>query len=193
VTYPDDAVVWALHTVAPEIIAADFPEHLDHCILATRIGIEALRYFGIEAEPRPVIAMFFNKVEADGFDTGLDGEAVKALPGAWGVGIGVDRNAPDKRHGWNGHLVIEITGYLIDLNSGQASRPEQQMPVPSSLTLKRPAVFEGRLAYTLEDGVRAVYEPLADQRWRQAPDWRGDDRHRRTTGKVIRAMRKLLS
>jgi hypothetical protein len=188
-------VVWALSQVTPAAFEKDWPNYPGHCILGTRVGLGVLRYFGIEAKPVAVGAAFYNPIAAKALEEGVRGmDLYRTVPGAWAVGVGAKPDDPDQPGHWNGHLIIETAEHLIDLNSDQASRPERQMPVPAALVLRKPPEWTSgeKMAWSLDEGVVGIYWLVDDQRWRQAPDWRGDDRHKRTTGKVIRAVRNLL-
>ena len=95
------------------------------CILASRLGIEALRVEGLRARAVPVILTVGNPTYMDLLvraDPGTADEWRDA--GAWGIELG--RENPSNLPGWNGHLVVVVQDrYLLDLTAHQISRPQK--------------------------------------------------------------------
>jgi hypothetical protein len=52
----------AIATVTGEVLREEFPERADLCVLATRIGFDACKYFGIGSRPVVVRTLVFNVI-----------------------------------------------------------------------------------------------------------------------------------
>lgn len=111
----------------------------DSCIASTRVAIEVLRYFGLNAEPLPLLVLAFNAEAARMIEEGADLPTVHAETlkystddpgGPWTIAVGTGRQA---RHsgdeGWAGHLVAAIPDLkvVIDLSIDQINRPHKTM------------------------------------------------------------------
>jgi hypothetical protein len=190
------AAIYLLSVSAPAVMDEDWPAYPAHCILSTRIGIAVLEYFGVDAMPLSVRAGFMNREAIELMDAGHPESDVGKVGGSWGVGIGVGIEGDRPGH-WDGHLVIRAADYILDLNSGPASRPQRAIPVPASLVLRIPPDFitgQEQYAWPLDHDVTAVYKHTpANDGWRKSPDWTGDDRHRATAGRLIRVLRDTLA
>lgn len=142
-----DEIVQRLLTTGREYIREEFAA--DSCIASTRIGINVLAHYDIEAEPLPVSAMVLNKYAAnlllsdrDRFERELAAADPDEWGGPWSIGLGAAKPPGIERnpHGWEGHLIIEIptTRTFVDLSLDQVSRPHKGMRLKP-------------LAFTLED------------------------------------------
>src|SRR5712692_6245543 len=105
---------------------------VDSCIASTRIGIEVLAYFGIPAEPLPVMTRVISPAAVRLIDEGRDLNTVtpEECPQCWIVDIGFPpgegAKPPDSEGFWWCHMVILALGRLIiDLSLDQAARPEK--------------------------------------------------------------------
>ncbi len=106
------------------------------CIAATRVGLEALKPFGIAGRPMPAKVVATNA--ARNYELVIDDTCVGP--------------------GYSGHLVIvgKIKGqlFLLDLSAAQLDRPERGINVPSSILVLPPPdfEFEGAWEMPLSDG-----------------------------------------
>lgn len=164
------------------------------CVLATRMAVDALAYYHIDARPLSVEALvmsgpFWRAIEA--------GEITFATPpddqpeGAYAVGVGTDTGE---------HVVAAVDAgepygtVLIDLSIDQAHHPKQGMPVGSL------AVAAGRNWGTDDDDplttmfgeTMIMYRARPDVKfWTKSPNWTVRDAARRRpfVAKIIAAMR----
>lgn len=186
-------IVETLLHVARPIILSEY--RADSCIGSTRIAIDALDYFGVEAIGFGCRAMVWNRVHAAAVDAGHS-EPTSVL-GAHSVGIGYPNAAAETTPGLWLHVVALTAHQLIDLSLDQASRPERDMET-APLAGPRPAFKDG-LHYSfacVDSGVRVLYErcddPCVTELWHRSRNWQRNVENRRLTGQVIRAMRKRL-
>lgn len=130
----DQAVIEALTTVARPIILEEFRP--DSCIVSTRLGIDALTFFGIKAVPIPLTVVVFNREATELVANGMTleelNEVTAKIPatqpgGPWSIGVGTGLANTDTT--WGGHVAIGVpsTGTYIDLSIDQASRPIKNM------------------------------------------------------------------
>lgn len=191
----------ALMLVAPAILEEHF--HPDCCIAATRHGIEALRYFGVEAQPVKVQTFAGNadwirwieQLAAAGRSP--DDEAMP--DGSWSVGIDLSADgvrATSARGRYPGHLVFVADGFLIDLSLGQMSRPERGMTLPfcAAFDLSGHERWDNdgagfRVEHLPGEVVAVIYKRLPEVDWRDAPDWRRKPPY---AGEIIRAMKRAM-
>lgn len=156
------------------------------CVQATRVGIEALKYFGIQTKPLVTLMGVGNAAWVEWMDTG--GPAVSDMPDeAWAVGT--DPRAKAGERGYPAHLVIEIDGCLLDLDAGISARPEREIHVPPTLLIP---LREGEVIATtmLEAGGMAFYKAhKPKENFREIGAWRDS---RKWAGPVIRRMRDRL-
>lgn len=182
--HPDD-VISALVKVAREEILTVFD--LDSCIASTRIGIDVLTYFGIQAKPIPVSVTIFNEEARVILDTeGLDA-VVRAVwersphepGGPWTIGLGVQ--AAQKTPG-PGHVAIAVPAKstLIDLSLDQATRKRKDIILaPVALGIPDEISFFDqpgeRMLYTvrLDDAppVTLMYQHERQHLYRQSRNW----------------------
>ncbi len=162
------------------------------CVQATRVGIEALRYFGVKAEPLTVMMICGNLAWAEWMK--LDTFGSEQMPDeAWSVGI--DPVLHPGERGFPGHLVIEVDGNLLDLDAGFYSRPDRGIHIPPTvlipLATDRKIIENGNLAgIDLDDGGVILYgQHLNPPPFRQSGAWRETGKW---AGPVIRRMRDRL-
>jgi hypothetical protein len=142
------------------------------CILATRLGVEALRYKGIRARAVPVRLNVFNKQAAELLQANVPNEQWTAESGAWVVSIGHGAVNGD---GWNGHLVIIAQErYLVDLTAAQVQRLHRGIEAEAFWHEARDLAQGEPIALGTEDGSLWLYEPDPENRsYLQAPAWAG--------------------
>lgn len=159
------------------------------CILATKAGVDALRYFGVRAAPLPVQLEVLNPVFAAHIEAGGDPGALTVDSGAWVVAI--DPDTPTNREGWNGHLVLHLpdTNELVDLTLDQTRRRHKQIEVNPARCALPSGFFDGEPLIFMMNGCRVGYRYRADLRgtWQHSPDWRINPK--KTTGPMIRRMK----
>jgi hypothetical protein len=143
------------------------------CLNATRIAIDALAAFSIQAKPLSVKTFAWNRPYHEllmtlGRSIGADDLARR--PEAWAVGIDVESHPDDDlRNAWAGHLVAVVQDHLIDCAADQFSRPAHAMTFPDVVVIpgvsKRFLKSKQRLARenTIE-GSWIAYEARAEDR-----------------------------
>lgn len=158
------------------------------CIAATRITMNILNVFGIDARPLPVVATVHNPAWL-ALGRKLKRQPTvdeqKADPGnAWSVGLGF--NDPESRdsypvdpNNWAGHLVALTLNdaLLIDGAIDQASRPQYDMPIPPIVLVQETTARfldgSGSVVGETPDGVIISYHRnLTPDLYEHAPDWR---------------------
>jgi len=184
-----DWLTEALVTEAPAIIARAVTTR-NRCVFATGVGIQVLRYFGVDGVPYLVNAGAMNQEWADWERAGREGDPV-AL-GAYAVVVSDEAQGP----GLSGHLVIHVPAWetLLDLDLQQFRREHKGIRPPDA------AAFEFRMGrgvyqYSLPDGGVLLFRPADQDLWarsaRTAPDWkrllRGE--YRAVVGELIRAVK----
>lgn len=188
--------------VVATLIAADVPglvamksgmDDGSTCLQSSRVGLEALRYFGVHAEPKIVRAIAGNEPWLDWMFE-LDwqpGPGKKPMPEeAWAVGVDPEYKPGERR--FPGHMVLLVGDGLLDLSSGQLSRPERGMRV--SPTVWTPLLEEARrplLAIVeLDDNGALIYgEDPEPARYVEATAWRTTATW---SGPIIRWMKSVL-
>jgi len=149
------------------------------CILSSRIGVEVLRYFGIDARPEPAGLDVLNAVMLEGISRGLTAEQIVAEYGddAWAISVDEDERhrlvepvrVTDSRRpgGWSGHMVVwapltvaslpEWGGpvtqsyALIDLSLDQANRPHRRIVLEPSWTATDDGFLRGEPVVAYDD------------------------------------------
>ena len=158
--------------VARPVILSYFPSN--SCIASTRIAIEVLARFG---------------VEADALAVGMIVE-VKALSLAYVSGFAVRHLATILRLDsapWDGHLVAIATvgesRYLVDASFDQVSMPEQGLQIAPFVfvaPLPDPTLLTGTIGMILTlvsdtgQKISVRYSPIPNQTFRDAPAWETD-------------------
>jgi hypothetical protein len=147
------------------VAAQVLPQHFsaDCCINGTRVALDVLAHFGVEARPVPVRAFAFNKVMYERLTA--EPEPDQAMldqwiaEGGWSCGIVGDAN-----DGWPYHLVALAEGYLIDSASGQFYRPQHDICVAPVIALPIQPGFEqgAPMRVVNEVGTVLQYERVDD-------------------------------
>ena len=185
-------VVVAARVVVPrildEVLPLPLPRGDGRCLVASRIGLEALRYFEVGVAPLPTRAL---AVDRNWIEWQREGAEPPMPAGSWSVGVGWETDAP----GLSAHVVLELEddGLLLDLDSAQLARPHRGILVPRSVLTPLVVDGEGRTwaAVDLEEGGQLTYIPHpSPPAFRSAPDWRRSGQ--RLAGRAIREMRALL-
>lgn len=162
------------------------------CVQATRVGIEALAYFGIQAKPLVTLFMTGNLAWVEWM---LAGQQQPMPDEVWSVGIDPEHRPEDR--GYPAHLVIEIEGQILDLDTGLYARPHKGIHLPPTMLIPiRNDGANGRpiAAQDLEGGGAVVYHHRSAYH-APPPDYRGTGAWKETkkwTGPVIRRMREAL-
>ena len=196
-TTNQEAVIEALRAEVPHEIESRVPmthaRQVDRgrCVQATRVGLEALAYFGVTAKPLVTTMMAGNE---DWVRWMLDGYPQPMPEEVWSVGI--DPEPRSEHRGYPAHLVIEIDGLLLDLDAGLYARPHKGIHLPPTIFTPLRRQGEGRpiAAVDLEDGGAVVYHDRSHYHvpppnfrsigsWKQTATW---------AGPVIRRMRERL-
>lgn len=160
------------------------------CILATAIGIDVLKEFGIEARPLSVQVDVVNRAWLDG-DVAAAWRLSAGYPPEEAAKMLAPRtNVPTSP--WDGHLVIELVGRaaLLDLDLKQMARPRHRIVVPPV------GWFEGWNGtageWPLADGGRIFYRAKRDDvaSWGGARDWWDRAKRADSVAAVVRAIRK---
>ena len=128
------------------------------CIFATRVGIDVLAAFGIDAEPRPVVACVANS----SYVLWKEEDRTRPTPpDAWAVWAGLPALPDDPIQdtpGWNGHLVVYVPrlSSVLDLDFQQFRRPLKLLDTPPSIVAEWPR--EQPFAhYVARDACRRLY------------------------------------
>ena len=183
-------VIQHLVALARPIILTQYDP--DSCIGSTRIGIDVLAHFGIEAHPEPTRAFVANKHLL----RRLQREGGKFTPpfrgNEWSVGVGWPPTTPPKKPGYNGHLVI-IVPYngrevLIDLTLDQAYRPAKGIHAkPFVATM--PEDWRTNHQYFDHGSWGVGYMPHTPPiDYRVSPNWTSEGTNKLLTGLIIAAI-----
>ncbi len=186
------AILDVLIEVAPPIIALHAkPERPGRCILATAVGCEVCRHFGIAAAPLSVDLQIYNAAAVDWIKAGQpDGVAGYAARGAWVIVIDSENRQPTVV-GWPGHLVVETDGGFLDLDLQQFQRPERQIVLPPAAGFQTDPARRP-WSYTI-NGATLLYAPRREDRsFRTTPDWRRTATRSVAAGLAIRAIKECL-
>jgi len=163
----------------------------DCCIAATAIGSEALRYFGVAAEPVASDVVLFNP---EAWELQNRGVPVPEWPStAWSLGVQREMLVAEGRDGFCGHLVIIIGDLLVDLSAAQFDRPKKGLRCDKPLILDGGKWDDeaGRMSFgaILPDGTTIIYWLRPENRaWKAAPDWKN---RAERAGPMIRRLRSL--
>jgi hypothetical protein len=132
----------------------DLPPLLAHtvlsrnrCILATRLGIDALAHFGIEAVPRSVSTAVANdhyvQWHIDSVDAVTPIEPPATAHCVW-VGVTADDVQPngvdETAKTWNGHVVVYVPArtLMLDLDFQAFARPAKRLALPPAVAAEWP-------------------------------------------------------
>lgn len=211
----DAEVVAALIKVARPVILSMFDAR--SCIASTRIGIDALDYFGVQAVPVPLSIVVFNTEALEMLHAGKDLPEIQAEAlkydatdqgGPWTMGVGAEI---ENSNGWAGHLVVGLPQMrlLLDLAFDQVSRPlkgltftePQLFPVVDTdwwLKEKRYVELEGtsegrEILLILDNEAPDPEGYKRSPNWRRASSKYGSRRvFQELTGQIIRLMKDEL-
>ena len=175
-----------------EILPRETLRSPGRCLVATRVGMEALRYFGIASEPMFCEALGANRAWLDWTTESYPDPPVSPMPDeAWSVYVGPGSGNPDVP-GIEAHAVLVVGDDLLDLDSGQFARPAKGILVPESLKIPIEIRHGRRSAgLDLDGGGTLGYAELRKppHNWRSTPDWRLSPRD---AGPVIRRIRERI-
>jgi hypothetical protein len=191
-------------SVAAPLIRARMMEEgfkADTCVLATRIGMDALRQVRIKSAPRAVSVIASTSAHDRLVREGRFAEAALGAEGAWSVGVGIrnpNNPKPAKAGKWDGHLVLIVEReWLVDLSADQFNRPHKGINVPGPIVARfKPGALtaSGSLATRSPDGsttVRYKADP-ENAAWKIAPDWNTPEKVSAFVEKVLPALRLTL-
>lgn len=181
-----ETIIEMVRELVPRLIDRELPHELTpgvgRCLPASRVGMEALRYFGIAADPYPCLALAANREWLEWRDAGMPGEMPDE---AWAVAI--DPRDERQRH-YNAHMVLGVGPELLDLDARQLARPHKGIFIPETVL----ALWEeDGGALELAEGGALVYVPHIGgaKRYSTALDWRISATW---AGPVIREIKKRL-
>lgn len=172
------------------------------CVLASRVGQLVLAHFGKVAEPFPVELTLFNDAWRQWADEDFAGGAqageqerrrahILTNTPHW-RGQSLPSELPPTRGPWDGHLVLKVEGFLVDLDLGQMARPHKQIRVPRAVVAPLSPANSVEGTFT-DRGVRThvLYRPLdapyADE-YRTAKDWVKTSTYDPTVTTIVRHM-----
>ena len=166
------------------------------CILATRVAIETLRYFGVQAQELPVGLAVLN---AEYVAWEQAGRPEPMPPTAHSIGVDPDADPTDERlatmGGYMGHLVALTTdNVMIDLTLSQVNRPQKGIEL-GPLIVEVPGDFSTRKdwLYVLSNNrCEIAYQSRPDigTAYKDTADWRSN--HKRLVGPMIRYIKKEI-
>lgn len=160
------------------------------CILASRVGVEALSYFGVLSRVMPMKTIVQNAKLVEQLNANV---AIDWSTGAHGVGV--DPDLPSTDTGWNGHMCIAVPSVMlfVDLTLPQFSRPEKDIVMSPIVASYDDAFLQGGTAVYRLNNCRVIYEFRPDLRgtWEHSSD--GRKNISTIAGPVIRSMREILS
>lgn len=176
-------VIRRLAEAAPPVLARYYRP--DCCIAATRVAVDALARFGLEAAPAPTDVVILNPPLRARLDGGVapedraEPQRLAGLDGAGSVGIGFGAGPGegfDPRTGYDGHLVAVCQGHLIDLTLPQASRPDREVrlsPVAQAFGPEAAGRFAaGERVWLDVNGCAVGYRRKPEAvGYRTSPDW----------------------
>lgn len=190
----DFNAIGALAT-AWEKVAKDELASPNACILAARVGAEALRYFGVRVQVEPVSLGVLNAKLFAQMEAGVDPADIDWSDGSWGVGINPDMLPTSTGPGWNGHLVLVVDKtMLMDLTLPQVNRPKFDIVLdPLIAKLDWEGFRRGERQGFSMNGCLVEYRRRSDlsASFRGAPDWTRN--HKEFVPTVIARMKGILA
>jgi hypothetical protein len=166
---------------------------VNSCVAATRVTIECLRHFGIEAIPRAAKWVVEFPDSKLAYTTGLTPEerssARETIPYAW-----ADTEAP-----WNGHLIAMTGEFLIDPSFEQAivalnRKPEDRVAIFPVTGDPRDSckLIEFGAVTDAGERVTITYITTEDDTWNGSEAWTDPDL-RLVEAMIIESMKTALS
>lgn len=151
--------------------AASFPfmrsQQRGYCVNATRVGIQALRAFGVFAKPASVTLVVLNQAADQLARAGVPVEQWPAH--AWSVGVGYGDNAVNG--GWDGHLLIDGGDWALDL-SGEAYERQGRIDIRGPLLLPALPPLGERQAWTFAKHTFVIERAPQHNAWRRLNGWK---------------------
>lgn len=150
-----------------------------HCILATRVVVEAAHAAGLRAEAWPVHVEVYNRAFTEMLDRGESPAAIEQNPAAWSSQLGFT-GAPQDPDRLDLHLVAVIEdAVLIDPTLDQCRAPEHGVELPHGFFERLPSAFtegERTLSYTV-NGCAVIYQAHPEgTQYLDTEDWTDQSR-----------------
>lgn len=171
--------------------------HLDSCIATTKIIIDVLAHFHYLAQPLSVKVMAFNPAFVQRIESGAEFPKTSEISkqwseedGSWSIGIGYGRSGPNK---WPGHLVAVLQNCMIDASLDQASRPQRNINLGSSVFEIPVEFIHGKEEFVCEiDGSVVKYTAFPnDQSYQLSPNWHSPEQ--RVIDRIIQIIDEKLT
>lgn len=179
--------------VAAEVFGEVWPP--DRCLPGSRVAIEVLKKFGIEAKPLSVETLAMNRVWRDQVAAKGRWPESQAEADRWAAAGGFSfAVTPAPRFGeWPGHLVVVARGCLIDSASVQFQRPNEALTPPDIVLadLTR-GFFDGEpLTAEFEDGSCITYRALPDKSFLDQPAFARLPTSMEVAAEVVARMKRM--
>jgi hypothetical protein len=148
----------------------------DCCILASKLVVDVLSYFGKEARPLMVRVFIANAPLVKRFEAGnppKDQEELRQAAkedGSHSIGLGYGYTEGK----WSGHLVIVCEGEMLDLTLTQANRPAQGIHLEPVLVPVSEDFLAGKtsLVLTINETLVKYHAFPNDHSYQDSPDWK---------------------
>ncbi len=148
----------------------------DCCILASKVAVDVLRYFGKDAYALMVRVFIANAPLVKRFQAGNPPRNQEELQqaakedGSHSIGLGYGYT----KGKWSGHLVVISEGQMLDLTLTQANRPAQGIILEPVLVPASSDFLAGKDDLLLTIGGTLVkYHAFPDDHsYEDSPDWR---------------------
>jgi len=144
------------------------------CILAARLGVQALQSWGIKCREVPIELNVSNQQGWKDRHKPLE----QWHPDSWAVGAGRRPKqvwiTPDPfQKGYDGHLVILTDEHLIDLTVTQCNRPSKNIVAAGPLIVKLSAmeIIDGYFTTQLLEGVYSCVPDDGNTAYKTSHDW----------------------
>lgn len=176
------------------------------CIASSRVAIEVLQYFGVEARAIPVRFVVRVPSLKMAFVSGLSPEEKRTAKRDAGEFVEL-QPGPEIRgggSGWDGHVIVDAGGCLVDPSFDQAldaiaQQGRVQIDASPRVAVfpldgrELPDYFEARFTGVLDDGtqIHIEYVRTADESFQLAPAWETDHLEP-AIAEIIGRMEKLL-
>jgi hypothetical protein len=160
----EEPILHRLVEVAPKHLEALASRTTIECIEAACIGLQVLQRLGISAVERPVAVDLLNPQMADALRAGRDPATLTDADGAWVTSMGHKTGLRTPTQ-WQGHLVFQATGWLIDL--WPVSRTDKNLNLPAAYCLP---VKTFPATFSLHDGSLITYYDKPENRFYKLTD-----------------------